>query len=103
MDSGENELLTRFMETAALHPDRAALSAPSATLDFHTVRERVERLAEALIARGVTPGNTVALCLPRCPELVAAMLAVWRVGAAYVPLDPAHPAERLRFLAQDTG
>ncbi|MEU6125290.1 amino acid adenylation domain-containing protein [Streptomyces sp. NPDC047123] len=103
MDSGENDLLTRFAETASRHPDRVALTTPSDTLDFRAVRDRAARIAAALRARATGPGSTVGLCLPRRADLVPAMLAVWQVGAAYVPLDPAHPGERLRFLARDAG
>ncbi|WP_460060041.1 AMP-binding protein, partial [Thermobifida fusca] len=63
----------------------------------------VERLAGLLVAGGVRPGQVVAVLLPRVPELVAALLAVQRVGAVYVPLDPDFPAERLAFMLTDSG
>ena len=61
------------------------------------------RIAHELIARGVEPGDRVGLCLARGGDLLPALLAVLKAGAAYVPLDPAFPAERLAFMAADSG
>ncbi|MFP3519888.1 AMP-binding protein, partial [Pseudomonas sp. SIMBA_077] len=61
------------------------------------------RLAAALSDHGVRPGDHVVLALPRCSALVAAILAVWRLRACYVPLDPASPQARLRWQAEDCG
>ncbi|WP_434599551.1 amino acid adenylation domain-containing protein [Streptomyces sp. A5-4] len=103
MDTGEIDLLERFSETTALHPERVAVCVPSGSLTFRELNDRMEQIAAALLAAAVAPGSAVAVCLPRCADLVAAMLAVWRVGAAYVPLDPAYPRERLHHLARDSG
>ncbi|MFD9423580.1 MULTISPECIES: amino acid adenylation domain-containing protein [unclassified Streptomyces] len=97
------DLLTRFLREAARHPERAAVVTPSESVTFGELDERVERTARALSSAGAEPGTTVALNLPRGVGLVTAMLAVWRAGAAYVPLDPAHPAHRRRLLAEDAG
>ncbi|WP_327370483.1 non-ribosomal peptide synthetase [Streptomyces sp. NBC_01217] len=103
MDSGASDVLGRFREAALRHPGRTAVSTPSGDLTYRELDDRVERIAAALRERAVTPGAAVAVCLPRCADLVAAMLAVWRTGAAYVPLDPAQPAGRLEFLSKDAG
>ncbi|MEV5687391.1 amino acid adenylation domain-containing protein [Streptomyces sp. NPDC052164] len=97
------DLLTRFLREAARHPERAAVVTPSESVTFGELGERVERTARALNSAGAEPGTAVALNLPRGIGLVTAMLAVWRVGAAYVPLDPAHPAHRRRLLAEQAG
>lgn len=60
-------------------------------------------LAAGLAANGVAVGDTVALCLRRSPDLIVAMLAVLRAGAAYVPLDARYPAERLEFMLRDSA
>ena len=62
---------------------------------------RAEALALQLQARGVGPGDLVAVCVERSPELVAALLGVLKAGAAYVPLDPAYPAQRLALMLED--
>src|SRR5207237_327820 len=61
------------------------------------------QLAHYLREIGVRPDERVALCLPREPEMVVALLAVLKAGGAYVPLDPAYPVERLRFMLDDSG
>jgi len=81
---------------AVVGPDGAALS-------YRELWERSGRLAHRLRELGVGPEVPVGLCLERSPDLVAAMIAVWRAGGAYVPLDPEYPAERLRFLLEDAG
>jgi amino acid adenylation domain-containing protein len=60
-------------------------------------------LARALLAHGVARGDRIGVCLPRGSRLVVALLAVWRAGAAYVPLDPRYPHDRLAFMAEDAG
>lgn len=97
------DLLTRFLREAARHPERAAVVTPSESVPFGELGERVERTARLLSAAGAAPGTTVALNLPRGVDLVTAMLAVWRAGATYVSLDPAHPAHRRRLSAEDAG
>ncbi|MGK5523315.1 AMP-binding protein, partial [Micromonospora sp. URMC 107] len=62
---------------------------------------RANRLAHHLREHGVAPDTLVAVCLRRSPELIVALLAIARAGGAYLPLDPAHPAERLAHLLAD--
>ncbi|WP_191095005.1 non-ribosomal peptide synthetase [Streptomyces kanamyceticus] len=101
MAGSATDLLSRFHRGAARHPGRTAVVTPSAHLTYAQLAARVRALAAVLCGVGVRPGSAVAVCLPRRPDLVAALLAVWQVGAAQVPLDPAHPAERLRLLVED--
>ncbi|WP_371634853.1 amino acid adenylation domain-containing protein [Streptomyces zaomyceticus] len=97
------DLLTRFRRESTRRPERAAVVAPSESVTFGELGERVERTARVLGGAGAEPGTTVALALPRGVDLVTAMLAVWRTGAAYVPLDPARSARRRRRLAEEAG
>ncbi|MGW4225850.1 non-ribosomal peptide synthetase [Streptomyces bauhiniae] len=83
------------------HPAAPAVRAAGAELDYATVTARARELAAALLASGVGPGDRVAIHLDRSPDLVIAVLATWWAGAAYVPLDPDHPAERLRYVLRD--
>ncbi|MFJ2767108.1 amino acid adenylation domain-containing protein [Streptomyces sp. NPDC087300] len=103
MTGSATDLLSRFHRGAARHPGRIAVATPTERLTYAQLAVRVNELATALRRAGVTPGSAVAVCLPRRPDLVAALLAVWQVGAAQVPLDPAHPAGRLRLLVEDSG
>lgn len=91
------ELLQQGMDR---DPQATALVFGDAALDHGTLEARSFALAAQLRALGVGPGSVVAVALPRSPELVIALMAVLRAGAAYLPLDLAHPDERLaRILA----
>ena len=97
-DTAYPELLQR---RAALTPQAPALVAGEERLDYATLNARANRLAHHLIALGAGPERLVALRLPRTADLVVAILAVWKSGAGYLPLDPDLPAERLRYLLDD--
>jgi amino acid adenylation domain-containing protein len=84
-------------------PQRVALSYGAAKATYADIDLRSNRLAHALRARGAQRGRRVGLCVERGIGMVVAQLAVLKAGAAYVPLDPAYPAERLRFMAEDAG
>src|SRR5262249_8020011 len=64
---------------------------------------RANRIASLLRARGVGPEARVGLCLPRSVELIAAILGILKAGAAYVPLDPTYPYERLEYMVRESG
>ncbi|WP_329625052.1 amino acid adenylation domain-containing protein [Streptomyces sp. NBC_01255] len=84
-------------------PDAVALVFGDVALTYAELDGRINRLARLLLARGAGPETVVALALPRSIEMVAALFAVLRTGAAYLPLDLDHPADRLRLMAEDTG
>ncbi|MDO7843039.1 non-ribosomal peptide synthetase [Sphingomonas immobilis] len=71
-----------------------AIEAPEGTISYADLDARVSSLAGALVTAGVTPGSLVAVCLPRSIAQITALLAAWRVGAGYLPLDPAWPQAR---------
>ena len=100
-DFGSASLPARLAHWAALTPEAEALQAGELRLNYRELNERVERLAAALQARGVAAESRVALLLPRSGELVLALLAVLRAGAAYVPLDPNWPTARLQKILTD--
>ncbi|EPH43218.1 putative Linear gramicidin synthase subunit C [Streptomyces aurantiacus JA 4570] len=87
---------------AAADPGHTALVCGPDRLSAAELAGRVHRLARALRARGIGPDDVVALALPRSADSVVALLAVMDAGAAFLPLDAAHPAERLRELIADT-
>jgi amino acid adenylation domain-containing protein len=95
--------LTRFAEAVRQTPDRPAVRSAETVLSFAELAGRTARLASALRSRGIGPGDRVGVSLPRGIDLLVAPLAVWRAGAAYVPLDPSYPADRLAFMAADAG
>ena len=92
---------TLFEVQAARTPEATALVFEATTLSYAELNARANRLAHHLIGLGVRPDSRVAIALPRSPAMVVALLATLKAGAAYVPLDPAYPAERLAFMLAD--
>ena len=90
-----------FSATAASAPDRIALSQGETHLSAAELSRRSVALARRLVAAGVLPESRVGICSERSPDQVIAMLAVLLAGAAWVPIDPAVPPDRLEFLLSD--
>ncbi|MGW9302868.1 amino acid adenylation domain-containing protein [Streptomyces cyaneofuscatus] len=82
-------------------PDAPAVRDADTTLTYAELDARADALARHLTARGIGPEDRVAVALPRTHELVVALLAILRSGAAYVPLDPDYPAQRLSYMLDD--
>ncbi|RSM65099.1 non-ribosomal peptide synthetase [Kibdelosporangium aridum] len=87
---------------AARHPDRVAVRAGSDELTYRELDERTNRMARALIARGVGTEDVVAIGLTRSIESVVATVAVAKTGAAFLAVDPRHPAARIRHMLADS-
>ncbi|GAA3511902.1 non-ribosomal peptide synthetase [Actinocatenispora rupis] len=88
---------------AADTPDAVAVDADTGPLTYAGLVARVDALAARLAAAGVRPGSTVALALGRSVSAVVGLLAVHRAGAAYLPVEPDHPADRIRYLLADAA
>ena len=86
---------------AAERPDAVALIAGSERVRYGELDARAGRLARALRWRGVGPEVVVGVLLERSPIQVAALLAIWKCGGAYLPLDPEHPADRMAYILRD--
>ncbi|MFG2489451.1 AMP-binding protein, partial [Streptomyces caniferus] len=84
-----------FQERVVGAPGATALVFGGVRVAYGELNERANRLARYLVGRGAGPGGVVAVCLERGPELVVALLAVLKSGAAYALLDPAFPDRRL--------
>lgn len=92
-----------FEQQAALRPDATALLFEDKTLTFSEINSRANRLARHLIGRGLEPQARVGVMLPRTPEVLVALLAIFKAGGCYLPLDPEYPAERRAFMLEDAG
>ncbi|HEU4452939.1 MAG TPA: amino acid adenylation domain-containing protein, partial [Longimicrobium sp.] len=119
LDDADRALLAACNDTAAELPPACihevlaahAARAPEAPAAEHTdgvtafgeMESRANRLARRLLALGVGAEARVGICLEQGPEALVAMLAAWKAGGAWVPLDPALPAERLAYLVRDSG
>ncbi len=84
-------------------PDRVALDFEGQQLTYGELDVRANQLAHALVSRGAGPGVLVGVCMDRSIEMVVAILAILKAGAAYVPLDPTYPSDRLGFMLNDSG
>ncbi|WP_033017995.1 AMP-binding protein, partial [Streptomyces rimosus] len=93
----------RFAQQAARAPGALAVRAGDDETDYADLDRRANRLARLLLDSGVGREDVVALALPRTADLVAALLAVMKTGAAYLPLDPANPADRLAYVLKDAA
>ncbi|MFC9386477.1 non-ribosomal peptide synthetase [Streptomyces venezuelae] len=90
-----------FQRQAARSPEAVAVVSGGTELSYAELNARANRLARELIERGAGPERLVALGLPRTEQMVVALLAVLKSGAAYLPVDPAHPAERIELVLGD--
>ncbi|MBY8847763.1 amino acid adenylation domain-containing protein, partial [Saccharothrix sp. MB29] len=102
-EAPETTVVDLFEEQVRRTPDAPAVLHRDTVLSYAELDARAERLAAALAHRGVGPERLVGIALPRDERLPVALLGVLKVGAAYVPLDPAHPAERIAYLVEDSG
>ncbi|MFH8978198.1 non-ribosomal peptide synthase/polyketide synthase [Streptomyces sp. NPDC017890] len=98
-----DNLTALFERRVRQHPDAVAVTDGDVSLTYTELNARANRLAHALITRGVGPERRVALALPRSAEQVVAVLAVLKAGGAYLPVDPSYPAARISHLLQDAG
>ncbi|PMV20426.1 MULTISPECIES: non-ribosomal peptide synthase/polyketide synthase [unclassified Pseudomonas] len=92
----------RIAAQASATPDAMAVQAGEARLSYAQLNARANRLAHRLLELGVGPGQRVGLAARRGPQLIVSLLAVLKSGAAYVPLDPNYPAERLAYMLTDS-
>ncbi|WP_439862472.1 amino acid adenylation domain-containing protein [Pseudomonas antarctica] len=92
----------RIAAQAHVTPGALAVQAGSECLSYEQLNQRANRLAHRLLALGVGPGQRVGLACRRGPQLIVSLLAVLKSGAAYVPLDPAYPAERMGYMLADS-
>ncbi|ARU63537.1 hypothetical protein CBW65_22905 [Tumebacillus avium] len=91
-----------FEEQAAKTPDAVALVFADETLTYRELNERANALASRLLKLGVQPDTFVGVCMERSLELVVSLYGVLKAGAAYVPVDPTLPAERVAYLMEDS-
>lgn len=99
--AGAQLMHAALVERAATSPERTALRDGERRWSYRELDEQSNRLAHALRERGMGRGERVGLCLDRNADMMVALLAVLKTGAAYVPLDPAFPQARLDYYAED--
>jgi amino acid adenylation domain-containing protein/FkbH-like protein len=95
--------ISQFHAQVSKTPDAPALRFRTTTLTYAEADKRASQLARRLQRTGVGPGVLVGFCLERSIDLVVTILAIWKCGAAYLPLDHKYPKERLRYMLEDSG
>ena len=95
--------LALFEQQAARCPANPAVSGGGRTLSYRELDRQADAIASHLGRMGVKRGSLVAICVERSPAMLAALLGIWKAGAAYVPLDPSYPSQRLQFILEDSG
>lgn len=100
----DSTVVDLFMKQAAARPDAVAISAGGQSLSYSELDLQSNRLAHYLKdTAGIADGALIAVSLERSPELIVALLGILKAGAAYLPLDPGYPADRLRFMLEHSG
>ena len=92
-----------FAAQVARAPEAVAITCGGRSWTYRELEEAANRLAHLLADQGAGPGERVALLLPRSAEAIVAILAVLKTGAAYLPIDPAHPDARIGFMLDDAA
>ncbi|WP_141681683.1 non-ribosomal peptide synthetase, partial [Mycobacterium malmoense] len=92
-----------FADQVARHPDAPAIGWADLSMTYRELDEAANRLAHLLAAEGAGPGTSVALLFSRSAQAIVAILAVLKTGAAYLPIDPAAPGARIRFMIADAA
>ncbi|AKK66314.1 non-ribosomal peptide synthetase [Xanthomonas translucens] len=92
-----------FAQQAAATPDAVAVRCASQALDYRSLQQRSAQLAAQWVEEGMSPGDVIAVALPRSAQLLVVLLAVMWSGATYLPLDPLGPAERNATILKDSG
>src|SRR5262249_26094691 len=91
-----------FEEQVRQMPDAIAIAQEDRQLSYGELNARANRLAHYMREIGAGPDSRVALCLDKSLEMIVGLLAVLKAGAAYVPLDPAYPSQRLSLMLRDS-
>ena len=102
-DYNADETIHGLFEKAALdYPAQAAINFEGNILSYQQLNERANQIAHKLCASGAGPGDVVGLLLSRSQELIIALLGILKAGCSYLPIDPEYPAERIRYVVNNT-
>ncbi|MFE0105094.1 amino acid adenylation domain-containing protein [Streptomyces sp. NPDC059009] len=102
-DTPEATIVELFERQVAERPEDTAVESDAVSLTYAQLNARANRLARALVWRGVGPESVVAVSLPRSTDLAVALLAVLKAGGAYLPIDPKYPSHRLSYILEHSA
>lgn len=98
----EKNLVTAFRKQALLSADRIAVVGEKEKLSYHTLDKQSDQLAMYLLEKGVTRETLICICTARSTTMIVSILGILKAGAAYVPIDPSYPLERVQYILEDT-
>ncbi|WP_186741644.1 non-ribosomal peptide synthetase/type I polyketide synthase [Spirosoma utsteinense] len=90
-------------QTATLYPAKTAVTCNGQQLSYQALDEGANQLAHYLVQRGIRVGDLIGVALDRSPDMLMTLLAIMKAGAAYIPLDPAYPQDRIQFMLADSA
>ncbi|HYC29179.1 MAG TPA: amino acid adenylation domain-containing protein, partial [Chitinophagaceae bacterium] len=103
-DYSKNKTVIDLLEAQVYKtPEAVAVACGDNVLTYAQLNERSNQVAHYLMQRGVQAGSLIALCTARNIEMVVGIMGILKAGAAYVPIDPSYPAERIRYMLKDSG
>ena len=103
MQAETSTTLSLFAQVVREHPQNTAVVFEDEQLTFEELDDLSNRIAHTLLNANVCAGERVGLSIERCPEAIAAMLGIFKIGAAFVPLDPEYPLDRIEHMVLDAG
>ncbi|MDH5394004.1 MAG: amino acid adenylation domain-containing protein, partial [Gammaproteobacteria bacterium] len=98
-----SSVVQSFEKQAANYPDRTSVMSSDAELSYRQLNESANQLANYLLDSGVSAGDFIGVSVDRSAQMLVTLLGILKTGAAYVPLDPEYPAERLSYIVKDSG
>ena len=99
----EINVLQLFQQRASGFPDALAIACEGLQITYHELNCRADQVAAGLREAGVADGCLVGVLLDRSPEMIVGLLAIWKAGGAYLPLDPAAPVDQIAFMLEDAA
>ena len=103
LELGQVPVYRDIEKHAVTSPEALALVCSEQTYTYSELDKKANRLANILVGQGISAGETVAILLPRCPESIIAILAIWKAGACYLPLDTEWPLSRIDTVLKDAN
>jgi len=104
IDFSKTQCINTLVSNTALdHTDNPAIIFSGKSISYEALEKRSNQLARFLISKGIDKNDHVAILSGRCPDFIIAQLAIWKAGAAFVPIDPEYPEDRVRYMIDDCG
>ena len=102
LDVANSSIHQLVLQASAQYPNNVAIRFQNQSINYSQLEQKVAKMANYLVEKGIQPCSLVCVCLERSPEYLCSILAILTVGAGYVPIDPRFPAERVSYMLQNS-